>query len=32
VYPVGEIWNWLTTLSGIAATVALVRALRMRAG
>ena len=32
IYPVAEIWNWLTTVSGIAATVALVRSLRSMQG
>jgi hypothetical protein len=28
VWPVGELWNWATTLSGIAAVIALARHLR----
>lgn len=30
LWPVGELWNWATTLSGIAASVVIVRSLRMR--
>lgn len=32
LYPVGELWNWATTLSGIAAAVVIVRALRSSGG
>jgi len=28
IWPVGELWNWATTLFGIAAVVALARQLR----
>ena len=31
LWPVGELWNWATTLSGIAATVVIIRSLRARA-
>jgi hypothetical protein len=30
LWPVGELWNWATTLSGIAATVVIIRSLRTR--
>ena len=30
LWPVGELWSWATTLSGIAASVVIVRSLRMR--
>jgi len=28
LWPVGELWNWATTLTGVAAVIAQVRALR----
>jgi len=28
LWPVGELWNWATTLSGLAAVVAIARRLR----
>jgi hypothetical protein len=30
LWPVGELWNWATTLSGIAATLVIIRSLRTR--
>jgi hypothetical protein len=30
LWPVGELWNWATTLSGIAASVLIIRSLRAR--
>ena len=31
LWPVGELWNWATTLTGAAAVIAQVGALRSRA-
>jgi hypothetical protein len=30
LWPVGELWNWATTFSGIIASVLIIRALRSR--
>lgn len=30
LWPVGELWNWATTLSGIVASILIIRALRSR--
>ena len=30
LWPVGELWNWATTLSGIVASIPIMRALRSR--
>jgi hypothetical protein len=30
LWPVGELWNWATTLSGIVASIVIIRALRSR--
>lgn len=32
LWPIGELWNWATTLTGVAALVAQVSALRSRKG
>ena len=32
LWPVGEIWNWATTLSGAAAAFLLIRSLRAQGG
>ena len=29
LFPVAEIWNWTTTLNGLAAVIAQVRSLRL---
>ena len=32
LWPIGELWNWATTLTGLAAAVAQIRVLRSETG